>query len=106
VPLEPKSATYKARLAAVYRKLGREAEAQAQIDVGRPLLAKQSQYNQACFEAMCGNTEEALELLRLALEKRQASLEWARQDPDFAAIRDDPRFRALVGLEPENATDS
>jgi len=60
-------------------------------------MARESEYNRACFEAICGNVEEALALLKVALEKKQASLEWARGDPDFASIREDARFRALVG---------
>jgi tetratricopeptide (TPR) repeat protein/GTPase SAR1 family protein len=97
--LEPNYPLSHSSLAAVYRKLGREAEAQQQLDLARPLLANESEYNRACFEASCGNVDEALTLLETALAKKQTSLEWARRDPDFEAIRDDPRFRALVGLD-------
>jgi hypothetical protein len=34
----------------------------------------------------------------IALE-RGASVEWAREDPDFIFIRDDPRYQALVELD-------
>jgi hypothetical protein len=44
-----------------------------------------------------GETDGALELLKTALDKKQQPTEWARRDPDFETIRDDPRFKQLVG---------
>jgi len=35
-------------------------------------------------------------LLRIALEKREVSVGWARRDPDFEGLRNDPRFAALL----------
>jgi hypothetical protein len=35
----------------------------------------------------------------IALEKKQTSYAWARRDPDFDFIRDDLRFKELVGEE-------
>jgi len=96
VELAPERGVYRAPLASVLRKLGRETEAQEQIQIARGLIAKENKYNRACFEAICGNVEEALALLKVALEKKQAPLEWARRDPDFESIRDDARFQALV----------
>jgi len=46
----------------------------------------------------CGNTDQAIELLKQALDLRQTSPEWVRGDPDLDFIRDDPRFQALVGM--------
>jgi Flp pilus assembly protein TadD len=98
VELAPEGGAYRASLASVLRKLGREAEAQAQMEIARPLMAKENEYNRACFESICGNVEQALALLKVALEKKQTSQEWARRDPDFDSIREDPGFKALVGL--------
>jgi len=61
------------------------------------LFSKESEYNRACFESICGNKEEALRLLKISIEQKQANLEWVQQDPDFFFIRDDPRFNELVG---------
>jgi tetratricopeptide (TPR) repeat protein len=98
VELAPDGGMYRGSLVGILRKLGREAEAQAQIEIARSLMAKENEYNRACFESICGNVEQALALLKVALEKKQTSLEWARRDPDFDSIREEPGFKALVGL--------
>lgn len=84
-------------LAGSYRRLGLETEANAHITVALPRLDAETEYNRACFEAICGNTDQAIELLKQALDLRQTSPEWVRGDPDLDFIRDDPRFQALVG---------
>ena len=61
------------------------------------LTVKETEYDRACFESICGNVDEALALLKVALEKKQTPFAWARRDPDLDFIRDDPRFKALVG---------
>jgi tetratricopeptide (TPR) repeat protein len=83
-------------LAGYYRRLGQENEAQKHITIAMPTMKDETEYNRACFAAICGNNDQALELLREALEKKQTTLEWVRRDPDFEFIRDDPRFEVLV----------
>ncbi|HZS23726.1 MAG TPA: tetratricopeptide repeat protein [Gaiellaceae bacterium] len=51
-------------------------------------------YNLACVEALAGDHDAALEHLNAAVDARPGYLEGARDDEDFAAIRDDPRFPA------------
>lgn len=51
-------------------------------------------YNLACVEARAGNPEAALEQLALASDRHRTI---AREDDDFASLRDDPRFHALTG---------
>jgi tetratricopeptide (TPR) repeat protein len=84
-------------LAGSFRRLGREMEAEDHIKVALPRLQSETEYNRACFEAICGNTDQAIELLKLALEKKQTSPDWVCGDPDLDFIRDDPRFKELVG---------
>jgi tetratricopeptide (TPR) repeat protein len=70
-------------------------------------------YNLACTYALLGEVEPALEYLKRDFESDRhtpATLarqrRWARKDPDLEGLRDDPRFRALVGAdgdEPEAA---
>ena len=54
-------------------------------------------YNLACAECLAGDTEAALEHLTRAVELNPKTAEWAREDTDFDAIRDEPRFVATVG---------
>ena len=54
-------------------------------------------YNLACANALLGETDEAFEHLKAALEGHPAYKESARDDPDFESIRDDARFADLVG---------
>ncbi len=53
-------------------------------------------YNFACFEALEGNADAALDHLREAVGLDAESAEWARDDSDFASLRDDPRYTSLV----------
>ena len=94
--LAPTEGSYHASLANVLRRLGREEEARRAIETARPLMEHESEYNRACFAAICGDHEEALRLLQIALDQHQVSRDWARLDPDFSSLHHDPRFWALV----------
>jgi len=56
----------------------------------------ESDYNNACLEAICGNNERALELLEVALESKQTYVTWAQNDPDFHSLHNDHRFQMLL----------
>jgi tetratricopeptide (TPR) repeat protein len=49
-------------------------------------------YNLACFEALAGRVDDALEHLARAVEGDPRTREWAQTDSDFDSIRADPRF--------------
>jgi tetratricopeptide (TPR) repeat protein len=53
-------------------------------------------YNLACFEAVAGRREDALDHLAAAVEADPRTRDWAQGDEDFASIKDDPRFPARV----------
>ena len=56
-------------------------------------------YNFACtLAATLGDSEAALEMLKPVLERDTgiANVRLAPSDPDFASLRDDPRFQAMV----------
>ncbi|HEV2593453.1 MAG TPA: hypothetical protein VGU02_16340 [Gaiellaceae bacterium] len=59
---------------------------------GNPLVY----YNVACMESMLGHHDEALAALEESLSKWPKYKELAAGDDDFASLRDDPRFQALV----------
>jgi tetratricopeptide (TPR) repeat protein len=85
-------------LARTARQLGDLAQAKEYIDRAQSLLSPDDFYNRACLDSIVGDADAAIKALRIALE-RGSSIEWAREDPDFIFIRDDPRYRALVGLD-------
>jgi adenylate cyclase len=53
-------------------------------------------YNVACDYALLGATEKAIDCLEKAYFKGFGHLEWMEQDPDFASVRNHPRFIALM----------
>lgn len=53
-------------------------------------------YDLACLEAVEGQHERALATLRKAIELRPEAATWARDDDDFASLKDDPGFRSLT----------
>jgi tetratricopeptide (TPR) repeat protein len=61
------------------------------------LDASKNWYGLATLEAILGNVEAAIDYLRQAVGEVNFNREWARKDPDFASIRNDPRFDGIVG---------
>jgi tetratricopeptide (TPR) repeat protein len=89
-------------LLACYRaRVGRADEARAALrDVP---VAPGNYYNLACTYALLGETELAIDFLkrdfdevRTAAGARDRQQQWAREDPDLASLREDPRFVELV----------
>lgn len=96
IKLDPQYSLAHATLAGYYRKFDREADAQNHIRIAQSLMRGENEYNRACFEAICGNADQAIELLKIALDKKQTPMDWAKRDPDLDFIREDPRYLALV----------
>jgi len=71
-------------------------------DRARPLLEAHPHYatvfyNVACCEALVGRSADALEHLARAIELAEQCRAYAKDDSDFASIRDEPAFKELVG---------
>jgi hypothetical protein len=78
---------------------GEYAEA---ADRGREVMKEHPEYfgvayNVACVESLAGRKEDALEHLRLAVEKSDSLRKLAADDSDFDPIREEPAFKELVG---------
>jgi hypothetical protein len=54
-------------------------------------------YQLACYEALAGRGDDALEHLNKAVEQSERMRKWAQEDEDLVSIRDDPRFPAPPG---------
>lgn len=83
-------------LAGVFHRLGQENKANHHIAIALPMMEKESEYNQACFYAICGDNEKALECLKQALNKQDTTIEWVKSDPDLDPVRGDPRYLELI----------
>jgi hypothetical protein len=77
-----------------YRRLGDPERAREvmRAHAERNPDAWQGQYHLACFAALDGEPETALEHLARAVEMDPEAARWAAEDEDLASIRDDPRF--------------
>ena len=54
------------------------------------------QYNAACYYSVAGDAAKALIHLEKAIELGYSRTDWAKNDPDFGFLHNDPRFRDLV----------
>ena len=100
---DPYSMEAHSYLAAAYRQLGREEEAQEEALTTHTLLVRRadvSEYDRATSEALAGNADEALKWLGIALRSRQKSADYAQAEPDLDSLRTDPRFPALLAACP------
>jgi adenylate cyclase len=59
---------------------------------------KVCRYNVACTNMVAGNTERALELLEEHARAGAVFVNWLEQDSDWDAVRDHPRFKAILDL--------
>ncbi|MBN1890336.1 MAG: ClbS/DfsB family four-helix bundle protein [Thermoflexales bacterium] len=91
-------------LAALYAERGQaEAAIQLQEAAARALAALDESpswqgtvtYNLACGYALAGDKDQAIACLGEALKARPDLVEWSKQDPDFASIREEPAYQAL-----------
>jgi serine/threonine protein kinase/tetratricopeptide (TPR) repeat protein len=53
-------------------------------------------YNVACVYAQLGEKDEAIDCLERAVKSGFGLREWLENDPDFAPVRGDPRFQAIL----------
>jgi tetratricopeptide (TPR) repeat protein len=95
--IKPDHAVARTALLGILKKLGKEDEAKEHEQIALIFIQKEDEYNRACFEAIRGKTGMALKLLEIWLAKVPSAKKWALQDPDFENIRNDPRFKELVG---------
>lgn len=96
-----------ARLGAAYLRLGAAAKARAVFEVALESFERRvrlgaddpfTRYYAASVHALGGDTERALAFLERALSQQRAfTAARAAIEPEFELLRDDPRFRQLIG---------
>src|SRR5437867_1325911 len=92
-----------AELARTYAVAGQRQEAEALMttltatDSGGSHLS--AQYHTYVYAAL-GDSDKAFEWLEKAFEAREQNVLWARVDPRFDSLRDDPRFAAFIRRVP------
>ena len=90
-------------------KLYREQRYGDAADVLREAVTRQPGaagllYNLACFDSMAGADVAAVtQPLARAVALDPGFADFARDDPDFAPVRDDPTFQAVVGVPADEA---
>ncbi len=80
-------------------------------DRGRLLVEAYPQYaglfyNLACCESLAGRTSDAVEHLRLAIDRSERCRSYAKDDSDFDPIRDEPAFKELIGARSADRADA
>ncbi len=97
IEIDPDYSLAHATLGGYYRKMGLEELAQKHIGKAmKNIFDSENEYNRACLEAICGNADQAIELLGVALKNKQTYVDWILRDPDLDFIRQDPRFKQLI----------
>ena len=97
IEIDPDYSLAHATLGGYYRKMGLEELAQKHIGKAmKNIFDSENEYNRACLEAICGNADQAIALLSVALKNKQTYVDWILRDPDLDFIRQDPRFKQLI----------
>ncbi|MCX6064656.1 MAG: tetratricopeptide repeat protein, partial [Chloroflexi bacterium] len=87
-------------LADCFQKIGNTDQFLHWRSLAADRLAAVDDYAAACFYAISDDGRAALKSLRIAIRKKQVSINWLSQDPLFAAIRQDKRFQKLIQTQP------
>jgi serine/threonine-protein kinase len=82
-------------LAVTYEKLGRHADAEAQLAKYKARSGDSEAYEYARIYAQWGNVPKALEWLDTAIRLRNSDLESLKSDPLMDPLRTEPRFQAI-----------
>ena len=82
--------------AVAYDKLGRHADAKAELNKWQARARDAAAYQYATVYAQWGDTAQALEWLATAMRVRDPALEYMKTDPLMDPLRNEPRFQAVM----------
>jgi DNA-binding winged helix-turn-helix (wHTH) protein/TolB-like protein/Flp pilus assembly protein TadD len=96
-PAEPDFA-WASMLATAYHRAGQAEQAAAMQRHLEKLAEKDSKalYFLAMHDGELGRTDEAVAALEKCLELREERMIWTKDEPRFAALKGDPRFRGIL----------
>jgi TolB-like protein/Flp pilus assembly protein TadD len=83
-------------LAITYNRLGRHADAEAELAKIKAALGDAAAYQYATIYAQWGNVPKALDWLDTALRLRDPGLELLKIDPVMDPLRKEPRFQSVM----------
>jgi tetratricopeptide (TPR) repeat protein len=89
--------TPKIGLASIYKRKGNLAVSNAYLFEAEMIVEKDDYYNLACIQAIKETEDDTFRYLKLAIEANPLKKSWAKTNPDFDFIRNDPRFSEIVG---------
>jgi TolB-like protein/Flp pilus assembly protein TadD len=82
-------------LAVVYRKLGRDADAEAMLQKLKSARGDDGAYDFACIYAQWGEIPQAIRWLETAIRLRNPGLVELKAEPDLDPLRKEPRYQAI-----------
>ena len=96
--LDPENGRARYLAAGLQARLGEREAGRHNVEVALRLQPEDfgTLYNAACFYAQIDDTERALAMLDRAVDTGQGFRDWIEHDHDFVAIRDLPRFKAIL----------
>jgi hypothetical protein len=83
-------------LSLAYEKLGRHADAEAELRKFQTAFGDAAAYQCATIYAQWGNTAKVLEWLGRAVRLPDAGVVYVKADPLMDPLRRDPRFQSIV----------
>jgi tetratricopeptide (TPR) repeat protein len=101
--LDADNGMYWMGLAKCLKFAGDEHAAESAFERAEQLLVHDTAYNRACLASLRGSLKRAQALLAEFCGSRPFAAEWARQDPDLAALRATPGFEAATRGQTEGA---
>jgi tetratricopeptide (TPR) repeat protein len=82
-------------LSVIYDKLGRHADAEAELSKLKAVFGDAEAYQYATIYAQWGQRARALEWLGTAMLQRDPGLQFLKTDPLLDPLRKEPRFQAI-----------
>jgi tetratricopeptide (TPR) repeat protein len=98
VEVVPEDARARILLAVRYAQSGRPEDAEKELMKALELRPRDPNlhYNAACTFGILNRKNEALKLLKKAIELGHSNIAWVARDPDLACLRGDPEFERII----------